>query len=82
MTEVAVRLPGEMVAAVDRLVADGIFTSRSEVVRVAVAGLLRSHEEDVADQQIVFGYLRLPQEDSEISAAAAATRALVEAEPW
>lgn len=82
MTEVAVRLPEEVVAAVDRLVVAGIFTSRSEVVRAAVVDLLRSHEEDVADQQIVFGYLRLPQADAEISATAAATRALVEAAPW
>ncbi len=82
MTAVAVRLPDEMVAAVDRLVAEGVFTTRADAFRAALSALLRSHEERLVDQQIVDGYRRLPQTDGEVSAAAAATRALIEEEPW
>ncbi|MBW3557798.1 MAG: ribbon-helix-helix domain-containing protein [Actinobacteria bacterium] len=82
MTAVAIRLPDEMVAAIDRLVADGVFTTRSEAFRTALVALLREHEEGVVDQQIADGYRRVPQTDAEVAAAAAATRALIEEEPW
>ncbi len=82
MTAVAVRLPEDMVAAVDRLVAGGVFTTRADAFRAALSALLRSHEEQLVDQQITEGYRRMPQIDAEVSAAAAATKALIEEEPW
>ena len=82
MTTVALRLPDELVEALDELVAGGRYSTRTEVIRSAVEALLAAHEQVAIDHAIVAGYRRLPQTDDEIAAATAATIALIEEEPW
>lgn len=82
MTTVAVRLPDEVVRALDRLVRDGSFATRTEAIRSALDELLRTHQEAALDRAIAEGYRSMPQSDEEVSLATVATRALIEEEPW
>ena len=82
MTTVAFRLSDRVLAAVDDLVAEGSYASRTEVVRRALDVLLAAHHEAQVDRRLVEGYERCPQTDEEVALAAAATRALIEEEPW
>lgn len=82
MTVIAVRLPEVLVRAVDALVESGRYATRTEAVRAALRALVDAHERMLIDQAIVEGYTRMPQTDEEVALAAAATRALIEEEPW
>lgn len=82
MTTIAVRLAPALVQEIDHLVVEGQYASRSEAIRGAIGLLLRTHEEIAADQAIGESYRRTPQSDEEASIARAATRALIEEEPW
>ena len=66
----------------DRLVADGVGETRSEVVRRAVDRLAESVERDRAGQTIADSYRRQPQSPEEDAMAMANAIAMVEAEPW
>ncbi len=82
MTTVAVRLSPEVVEALDRLVDDGRFATRTEAIRSALDTLLRAYREAEIDRAIVEGYRAMPQTDEEVALATAATIALIEEEPW
>ena len=82
MTAVAIRLPDELVKAVDDLVAQGSFSTRTDAIRTALVALLRADAEASIDRTIVEAYTHTPQSDEEIAIATAATRALIEEEPW
>jgi Arc/MetJ-type ribon-helix-helix transcriptional regulator len=82
MTTAAFRLSDRVLAAIDDLVAQGHYASRTEVVRRALEVLLTAHREAEIDRRLVEGYGRLPQTDDEVALASAATRALLEVEPW
>jgi len=61
-TQVPVRLTKEDVAALDRLVEAGEFRNRSEVLRVALDGLLRERRERAIEDAYKRGYGKYPQE--------------------
>jgi Arc/MetJ-type ribon-helix-helix transcriptional regulator len=81
-TQIALKLPDELVAELDELVADGSFASRSDAVRHGIEALVRGHERARVDQAFVDGFRRHPESDDEL---ADATRLAVDAindEPW
>ena len=82
MTTVAFRLADRVVAAVDELVVQGRYASRTDVVRAALEAPLAAHEQIDLDRRMVEGYTRRPQTDEEVALATAATRALIAEEPW
>lgn len=82
MTTVAFRLADRVLAAVDDLVVQGRYASRTDVVRAALDALIHAHEQADLDRRMVEGYTRMPQTDDEVALAAAATRALISEEPW
>lgn len=82
MTQVVARIPDEVVAEVDRLVSEGVFESRSDVIREAVVRLIDRRRRDEIGRQIVEGYLRVPETDEELAWAERAGREMVEEEPW
>ena len=82
MTTVAFRLADRVLAAVDDLVVQGRYASRTEVVRAALDALINAHEQADLDRRMVEGYTRMPQTDDEVALATAATRALIAEEPW
>jgi metal-responsive CopG/Arc/MetJ family transcriptional regulator len=78
-TQTLVQLTPELLEALDEYAARTGASSRSEVIRQAIARLLSEDRDAQIDRQIVEAYLRRPQE--EVWGAEAA-RLLVEAEPW
>ena len=82
MTTIALRLADDTLDALDALVADGTFSTRTDAVRTAIATLLRAQARSQIDRSIIDGYTRMPQTDGEVAFATAATRALIDDEPW
>ena len=82
MTPIALRLPAEIVAELDQLVASGAYRTRTDLIRTALEALLHEHRERTIDEQIVAGYRRNPVTEEEMAMATAATRALIADEPW
>jgi Arc/MetJ-type ribon-helix-helix transcriptional regulator len=79
--QVAVKLPVELVARLDELVASGTFPSRSTGIRRALEVLLRAEERRRIDLAFAEGFRRVPDDD----AGGETTRLAVEAideEPW
>lgn len=82
MTTVAVRLPDELVEAIDALVREGRYATRTDAIRKALQALMAAHQQALIDQAVVESYSRRPQTDEEVAIANAATRALIQEEPW
>ncbi len=80
--QIAVKLPDEMVAAVDRLVAEGAFDSRSSAVRHGVAAVVAASRRDAVDRQYAEGYARLPETEEELRQASRLAVESIDDEPW
>lgn len=76
------RIPDALAAEVDRLVAEGVASSRSEVVRLGLERLVDRERRRRIGEAIVDGYRRIPQTDEELEWADAATRDLFAEEAW
>lgn len=82
MHQFVVRMDDALAAAVDALVADGTFESRSHTVRSAVEQLVDRHRRRRIGEAIVAGYQRVPETEEELAEAEANTRQLIAEEPW
>jgi Arc/MetJ-type ribon-helix-helix transcriptional regulator len=82
MTQLVARVDDSLVAEVDRMVAAGVVASRSEAMRVGLEGLVEEHRRHEIGANIVDAYRRRPQTEEELAGLDAATRALVDEEPW
>ena len=82
MPQLVTRLDSGLLAAVDRLVADGVLASRSEAVRVGLEQLVEGARRTRTAADIVDGYRRTPQGAEELRRADEGLRALVEEESW
>jgi Arc/MetJ-type ribon-helix-helix transcriptional regulator len=82
MPQLVTRLDDDLAAAVDALVRDGVASSRSDAVRLALRRLVDRHERDRVGAAIVAGYRRTPQADDEAGWADAATTRMIAEEPW
>lgn len=80
--QIAVKLEDDAVAKLDRLVADGAFSSRSQAVRGAVDALVRAQERRRTDAAYAEGFRRYPETDEEMAEARRRAIASVEEEPW
>lgn len=80
--QIAVRLPHELLADLDDLVARGIYPSRAAAVRAGVEAIADLERQRAVDRAIVDGYRRVPPEVSEIDAAVASLRDSIAEEPW
>ncbi len=79
---VPTRFTASEMQTLDRLVADGVGETRSEVIRKAVDRLAESVEHDRVGQMIADSYRRQPQSPEEDAMAMANALTMVEAEPW
>jgi Arc/MetJ-type ribon-helix-helix transcriptional regulator len=82
MTQLVARVDDQLVAQVDNLVAEGVVASRSEAMRLGLETLVDRRRRQQIGTQIVEAYRLRPQTDEELAGLDAATRALVEEEPW
>lgn len=80
--QIAVRLPDELTATLDALVAEGRFVTRAEAVRQAVERLVHEERRRQDGERIADGYRRAPQTDDEVAAATVAAIQSVHEEPW
>ncbi len=82
MPQLVTRLDAGLLAAVDRLVADGVVTSRSEAVRLGLEHLVEEAKRARTAADIVEGYRRTPQGADELRRADEGLRALLAEESW
>lgn len=81
-TQIAVKLPDEVVLAVDRMVDGGTFGSRSQAVRAALESLLQQSESARVRQAFARGFQRHPERPDEMSDARRLAIDAIEDEPW
>ena len=63
----AVRLPEETIAGLDRLVAEGWYVTRSAGIKDALDKLLAAFERQRIDEAIIAGYEKQPLTDDELA---------------
>jgi Arc/MetJ-type ribon-helix-helix transcriptional regulator len=80
--QIAVRLPEELLAEVDELVARGRYESRAAAVRAGIEAVTESERRRQTDRAIVEGYRRTPASQGEREAAVASLREAILEEPW
>lgn len=80
--QIAVRLPEELLAEVDELVARGIYDSRAAAVRAGLEAVADSERRRQIDRVVIEGYRRIPASDTEHQAAVASLRDAILDEPW
>jgi Arc/MetJ-type ribon-helix-helix transcriptional regulator len=81
MTTLAVRVPDDLLATLDALVADGRYPNRTAAVTAALERLVADEHRRAVDHQIVDGYTRRPPAARRAFARSLA-RHSVEQEPW
>lgn len=82
MPQLVARLDHELLADIDALVAAGAVSSRSEAVRLGLERLVSQLRRERVEAAIVEAYRRWPQTEDELAGLDAATRALINEEPW
>ncbi|CAN5852662.1 hypothetical protein BH23ACT10_BH23ACT10_29620 [soil metagenome] len=82
MQQLVTRVDEELATAIDDLVADGVFASRSDAVRAGLRTILDRHRRAQVATDIVGAYRTQPQTDDEYSWSDDATRRMIADEPW
>jgi len=80
--QIAVRLSPQLTTSLDELVAAGRFPTRAEAVRSAITSMVDQERRRRVGAEIADGYLRIPQSDEDLAAAAAAATRSIHDEPW
>jgi Arc/MetJ-type ribon-helix-helix transcriptional regulator len=80
--QLVTRVPDAVAAAIDELVREGVFQSRSDVVRAGLEAVIDRARRDAVGRAIVAGYRRIPQETDDLAWSDAATAAMIADEPW
>lgn len=81
-SQIAVKLPDELLAAVDRLVRTDRFASRSDVVRAGLQIVVDATAVATIDHAFAAGFERLPDSDAEVRGATALAVESILDEPW
>ncbi|MGH8933583.1 MAG: ribbon-helix-helix domain-containing protein [Egibacteraceae bacterium] len=82
--QIAFRIADELADAIDKLIAQGRYQTRVEVLRTALASFVQTECRRAVDEAIVDGYRRMPESDDELAPAyAAAARLATDPDlPW
>jgi Arc/MetJ-type ribon-helix-helix transcriptional regulator len=80
--QVAVRLPADLLAMVDRLVTAGTYPSRAAAVRAGLEAIAEAERRREVDEAVIEGYRRMPPTPSEEAAALGSMRDAIADEPW
>lgn len=80
--QIAVKLPGHVLTAIDELVDDGRFDSRSDVVRTGLSLVLERARAERIDRSFSEGFGRLPEGPDELADARRLAIDAINAEPW
>ena len=82
MPQLVTRVEAALVEAIDDLIANGEFETRSDVVRAGIEQLVDRHRRAEIGRQIVEAYRRHPQTDEELAGVDEAAAAMIMEEPW
>jgi len=82
VTQLVTRIPDDLAAQLDALVAEGVVESRSEAVRQALAEMLDRHRRRRLAEADIAAYTAMPQSEDELLGVDEATRRMIEEEPW
>ncbi len=82
MAQLVTRIPDALALEVDRLVEEGVVTSRSEAVRLGLERLVDRERRRRIGEAIVEGYERMPQTEDELLWTDEDTRRMIAEEPW
>jgi Arc/MetJ-type ribon-helix-helix transcriptional regulator len=80
--QLVTRVPDDVAAAIDDLVRQGVFDSRSDAVRAGLTAVIDRRRRVAVGRAIADGYRRLPQIDDDFSWSDAASAAMIAEEPW
>jgi Arc/MetJ-type ribon-helix-helix transcriptional regulator len=80
--QLVTRVPDDLAAAVDELVREGVFESRSEAVRAGLGAMIERRRRVAVGQAIADGYRRVPQADDDLAWSDAASAAMIAEESW
>ncbi len=80
--QIAVRLPVELLAALDDMVQQGAYANRAAAVRAGVRALTESERRRRVDESLIEGYTRMPPTPAEEAGAFASLRQAIVEEPW
>jgi Arc/MetJ-type ribon-helix-helix transcriptional regulator len=80
--QLVTRIDDETATAIDALVDDGEFASRSDVVRAGILRLVDERRRRKIGDEIIAGYQRVPETPEELSSAETNARAMIADEPW
>lgn len=80
--QIAVRLPVELLTALDEMVQRGAYPNRAAAVRAGVRALTEAERRRVVDESLVEGYTRVPPTPAEEAAAFASLLQAIAEEPW
>jgi Arc/MetJ-type ribon-helix-helix transcriptional regulator len=81
-TQVAAKLPEDLVRQVDEFVAAGAFANRSAAIRQALEALIAGLRRGAIDESFRRGYTRLPESDEELARAHRLAEQAIQDEPW
>lgn len=79
---IAIDLPDDLVAAIDHLIEDGTFQSRSAAVRLALDALIAASERTAVDQAFARGFRAVPETADELADAMRLAVEAINDEPW
>ena len=82
MTQIALKLPDELVGALDALVARGRFPSRSAAVRRGIEVVVAEQQRELLDTAYVEGYRNFPETEEELREAERLAVQSIADEPW
>lgn len=80
--QLVTRVPDDVAAAVDDLVREGVFESRSDAVRAGLAAVIDRRRRVAVGRAVADGYRRVPQADDDLRWSDAASAAMIAEEPW
>jgi Arc/MetJ-type ribon-helix-helix transcriptional regulator len=82
MTQIAVKLPDGLVRALDELVAQGHYPSRSAAVRRGVEMIVPGQRRDAIEGAYAKGYRGTPESEGELREAKRLATQAIDDEPW
>lgn len=82
MIQLVTKVDDAVAAAIDELVAEGQFDSRSDVVRTSLTALLDERRRAAVGAKILAGYEQAPETADELAQAEAMARSMIAEEPW
>lgn len=82
MTQIAVKLPDEMLGEIDRLVDRGAFANRSQAVRAGLELVVAARRRQELDQRYRDAFDRVPETREELADATRSAIDAIDDEPW